>query len=74
MAKTLAKGHTATGCQSWDLKLLKPPESDLSILHPSVHPPSPLSLCVGAGADSVTWEPLKVHGHLRKPAIRTSGL
>lgn len=74
MAKTLEQGHTATECRSWDLKVLKPLETDLSVLCPSAHPPPPLNLCMTAGNDAATGEPPKVHGHLRKAANRTSGL
>lgn len=66
MAKTLAQGHTATECRSWDLKVLKPLETDLSVLFPSAHPPALLSLCMAAGNDAATGKPPKVHGHLKK--------
>lgn len=66
MAKTLAQGHIATECRSWDLKVLKPLETDLSVLCPSTHPPPPLNLCMAAGNDAATGEPPKVHGHLKK--------
>lgn len=57
-----------------DLKVLKPLETDLSVLCPSAHPPPRLNLCMTAGNDAATGEPPKVHGHLRKAANRTSGL